>query len=249
MSDKNLFSLDTPLIDFGYKKTDSKIEWTTRDAVEGVQIFGGIGSGKTSGSGRLIALKYLQNGFGGLVLTVKPDEKALWESYCKEAGRLNDLIVIEPGGHYNFNFLEYESAQQIKHSSITDNLLQVLKTVIKAGEEKDSGKSDDPFWENSLDMLIFNLIDLCLLAYKKVTIQTMYDIVTSLPKKDEVLNPDSKSHFMQALRLANENVAPLVKEWLRTQPPQEIERLTKDKELLEWTAQMHVPDAQDIIIY
>ena len=68
------FDLDTTLIDL-HGETQDGI-WTVRDAVEGVQIFGGIGSGKTSGSGRMIALKFLKAGFGGLVLTVKPDERA-----------------------------------------------------------------------------------------------------------------------------------------------------------------------------
>jgi hypothetical protein len=86
------FDLDQPVFEFISR--DANYCWTVRNAVEGVQIFGGIGSGKTSGSGRMLALKYLKAGFGGLVLTVKPDEKALWQQYCHTAERSNDLIVI-----------------------------------------------------------------------------------------------------------------------------------------------------------
>lgn len=50
------------------------------------------------------ALKYLPAGFGGLVLTVKPDEKQLWHQYCRLAGRRHDLVVLEPGGPHRFNF-------------------------------------------------------------------------------------------------------------------------------------------------
>jgi len=53
-----LFDLDQPIIEL--VSATEKNYWTIRHAVEGVQIFGGIGSGKTSGSGRMLALKYLK---------------------------------------------------------------------------------------------------------------------------------------------------------------------------------------------
>ena len=68
------FDLDTSIFDFG----ESDPKWTYRDAVSGVQVFGGVGSGKSSGSGRMLALKYLSNGFGGLILTTKPDENVMY---------------------------------------------------------------------------------------------------------------------------------------------------------------------------
>jgi len=71
--DQLLSLLDTVLMDFSTETHTNY--WTIRNAVEGVQIFGGIGSGKTSGSGRVIALRYLASGFGGLVLTAKHDAK------------------------------------------------------------------------------------------------------------------------------------------------------------------------------
>src|ERR1700742_4484242 len=120
-----MVNLETPILTF------DKAHWTIRNAVEGVQIFGGIGSGKTSGSGRMLALKYLAAGFGGLVLTAKPDEKELWEDYCQKTGRTNDLLIVEPGRNNTFNFLDYESK-----SGETENIVQVLKTVIHASEEK-----------------------------------------------------------------------------------------------------------------
>jgi hypothetical protein len=36
--------------------------------LQGTVIFGSTSSGKTSGSGQLLALKFLKAGFGGLVL-------------------------------------------------------------------------------------------------------------------------------------------------------------------------------------
>lgn len=197
------FDLDRTLIDFN--ADSGKTSFTVRDAVEGVQIFGGIGSGKTSGSGRMLALKYLSHGFGGLVLTAKADEKDLWVDYCTKANRLNDLIIIKPGGKHYFNFLEYESAATFGELSLTDNIVQVLKTVIRASEEKTGGKSDDQFWETALDMLIANVIDLCQLAYGKVSIQQLYDIVLTAPKKEKEPNRQTgKGSFDHVYGIAKE---------------------------------------------
>lgn len=65
-------NLNYPLISFSPHPKDT---WTLRDAVCGSQIFGGIGSGKTSGSGRTIAKAFLKNGFGGIIPCAKPDER------------------------------------------------------------------------------------------------------------------------------------------------------------------------------
>ncbi|PMD95703.1 hypothetical protein BWI97_13975 [Siphonobacter sp. BAB-5405] len=209
--------------------------WTIRHAVEGVQIFGGIGSGKTSGSGRMLALKYLRAGFGGLVLTVKPDEKQSWIDYCQQTGRSGDLVILEPGGPHRFNFLRYESAKSSGGSSLTENLVDVLKTVIRAAEEKDAGKSDDAFWETALDMLMFNVIDLCQLAYGHVSVSDLYNIVQTIPKTIEDLKTDDEhggtKHFHEAFERAKYQVNALAEEWFTGLSFAEQQRLQQEPEV------------------
>jgi hypothetical protein len=221
----SLFDLDNPILDFGANAQNRY--WTIRNAVEGVQIFGGIGSGKTSGSGRMLALKYLKAGFGGLVLTVKPDEKDMWVEYCELSGRSDDLLIIEPKGQNHFNFLDYESSQASGENAITENLVQVLKTVIRAGEEKDSGKSDDAFWETALDMLIFNVIDLCKLAYGTVSIERIYHIVQTTLKEGQSLKYeeelDKQKAFQKAITLAHVKILSEIDEWEKTLTQDEID--------------------------
>lgn len=240
------FDLDKNLIEFSDSKGASS--WSIRNAVEGVQIFGGIGSGKTSGSGRLLALKFLSNHFGGLVLTTKPDEKEMWQQYCQQTNRLNDLIIIEPGGEHYFNFLDYESSKSGEIKSFSENIVQVLKTVIRASEEKSSGKGDDQFWETALDMLIFNVIDLCLLAYGKVSIQLMYDIVLTAPKKDEnndegKKNTVKKKAFDEAFALAQKKTMQQVDAWDQAQPPERIRALVESGKLEQEICEA-IPDAR-----
>lgn len=205
-------NLDYPLINLS-GQGELMRSWTIRNAVEGVQIFGGIGSGKTSGSGRTIALKYLSAGFGGLVLTVKPDEKELWQRYCEQTGRTKDLIIVEPGQRNYFNFLEYES----RDGATTENIVQVLKTVIRANQDKSGGGSDDPFWENALDMLLFNVIDLCQLAYGNVSVQRMYDIVQTIPRPESTDN-ETTTAYIQAFEEAKRNVLQIVEAWEKDEP-------------------------------
>lgn len=197
------FDLDTVLL-----KLPSDIEWTARNAVEGVQIFGGIGSGKTSGPGRMLALKYLSAGFGGLVLTVKPDEKAAWEEYCALTGRSDDLLVVEPGSGNFFNFLDYESRSD---EAMSENLAQVMKTVIRARAEKATGGGNDPFWQNAEDMLLLNIIDLCRLAYGKVSVKLMYDIVRTLPHPQ--IKSDNRKAFDRALDRAHSETRKKTEAW------------------------------------
>lgn len=233
------FNLDTPIMVFN-ANTKNETNWTIRQAVEGVQIFGGIGSGKTSGSGRMLALKYLQNGFGGLVLTVKPDEKDLWVDYCKESGRLDDLLIIEPNSPYQFNFLNGEGNQ----GNLTENIVDVLKTVIRASEEKASGKADDPFWESALDMLLFNVVDLCRLAYGKVSVQEIYSIAQSLPKSDGTgLKDGARNAFYKAFTMAQNKVQTELTAWEQSLDKNKLAQLEKQN-TYEAVLFEAVPDAR-----
>lgn len=242
MPPATLFDLDKELLKLSVK--DGSIGWTMRDAIEGVQIFGGIGSGKTSGSGRTLALKYLSAGFGGLVLTVKHDEREMWEEYCKLTGREKDLVIVSPGSKNYFNFLEYESSARVSKST-AENIVQVLKTVIRASEEKAGGKSDDPFWETALDMLMSNVIDLCLLAQGKVSVQALYDIAQSAPRREN-MNEESKAKaFAKAFTAANENVTRQIETFENKLSAEERNRLS-DSEVFEQTICDEIPDARTL---
>ena len=117
-------NLDTPLYHFNQTEV-----FTIRQACEGVQIFGGIGSGKTSGSGQALAKSYLRAGFGGLVLCAKKDECETWQEYARETNRENDLIIFDESGDWRFPFLQYEVNRAGKGAGFTDNLVRLFTTV------------------------------------------------------------------------------------------------------------------------
>ena len=179
--------------------------WHLEQAVQGVQIFGGIGSGKTSGSGAFLADKYLRAGYGGLVLTAKTDETDTWMTYCKAAGREADLIILGPDQPARFNFLDYEANHGGRGAGLTDNIVKTLKTVIQAAEIGKQQSADDPFWESALDLHLFNTIDLCLLGHGRLDIDLLYAVYQSTPKAPENLQ-DKKwgedNAFLQAFNAA-----------------------------------------------
>jgi len=209
------YNLDTPLLRFGLKGAYGA--YTARTAITGSLILGNTGSGKTSSSGRMMAHRFLSEGWGGLVLTAKPDEAQLWKSYCEETGRLDDLIIIEPGGQHSFNFLEYESQTSENQKAITANIVEVLQTVIESGEDKQANRGDDSFWSNALAMLMGNTIDLILLAFGKLSVEKMYSIVQSLPKPGSpVVESDNKraaTAFEIAFNMAAKNVNAQIYKW------------------------------------
>ena len=103
-------SLTDPLI---FLTEDDGDVLTLRDLFEGTQVFGGTGSGKTSGSGKTLAYALLRSGCGGLVLTTKPGDAKEWTKYAEDCRRSSDLALISPGCENSIDFMQYEHERSI----------------------------------------------------------------------------------------------------------------------------------------
>src|SRR3954469_16477825 len=136
-------NLDSPLL-----RISPQDQFTLRDAMQGVLITGGIGSGKTSGSGQALAGAFLRAGMGGLIMCAKPEEADLWRNYCASNGRLSSLIELD-GRVPILNFLAYELARQGVHglNSVVECLMRVLEATRNASPSP--GRAGDRFWEDS----------------------------------------------------------------------------------------------------
>ena len=173
-------NLDQILLRFS-KKGD---HWTIRDAVRGTQIFGGIGSGKSSGSGKTIAKVFLKSGFGGLVLCAKPDEKDNWIKFCEETGRLDDLLIFEEGGKFEFNPLQYELSRSGKGAGEVFNLSNLFMEIYKMGNRFSGGGGSgekDRYWDNALKRALNRMILLLKISGKELSIENMIQIMSSVP--------------------------------------------------------------------
>lgn len=176
--------------------------WCLKDAFEGVQIFGGTGSGKSSGSGQAIARAFVESNLGGLVLTAKTDEVLAWKSYAKDAGRESELLIVEPGAPHRFNFLRYELKRPGSGAGHTENLVNLFCSVLEAAERKQGqGGGQDAYWQRTLKQLLRNAIDLAILSLDDIDLPSLYRIITSAPRStDESEDPNwQKSSACYAL--------------------------------------------------
>ncbi|HVY29683.1 MAG TPA: TraM recognition domain-containing protein [Polyangiaceae bacterium] len=177
--------LDAPLCLFSPQDA-----FTLRDACEGVCVVGGTGSGKTSGSGQTLAHAFLQAGFGGLVLTVKPDDRALWEGYCRACGREDDLIIVAPDQPHRFNFLNFEFSRPGAGAGITENIAHLFMTALEVGGRSAKESGSDPFWNDSRTLVLRHMIVAAASGLGRVSLAELHDIIVSAPQSPEqVLDP------------------------------------------------------------
>ena len=160
--------------------------WSLNDAFQGVQVFGGTGSGKSSGSGQALARAFLKANLGGLVLTAKTDEAAQWQAYAEDAGRANDLIVVDAKTKWRFNFLSYEFKRPGAGAGQTESLVNLFCSVLEASERRhgQAGGSDS-YWQRTLKQLLRNSIDLAIIAANDVSLPSLYRIITTAPRSAE----------------------------------------------------------------
>ncbi len=163
--------------------------FTLGNACEGVQILGGIGSGKTSGSGETLARAFLNAGFGGLVLCAKKDVLDDWKRYANDTGRANQLLVFDASGSFVFPFLQYEIEREGEGAGYTDNLVRLFTTVYEAIDRSIEGDTD-PYWTRAMQQLLRNTIDLCMIARGTVSVPLIHDVILSAPRSIEQLDTD-----------------------------------------------------------
>ncbi|MCC2099328.1 MAG: type IV secretion system DNA-binding domain-containing protein [Hyphomicrobiales bacterium] len=146
----------------------------------GTHIFGGNGSGKTTGSGQTIAKAFLRAGFGGLVLCAKPDERVTWQRYAQECGRSKHLIIVSPDAPWRFNFIEYELRRPGDTSGRVENLLSTLMNILEqTGRERAGG--EDSFWQQAAELLLRNALMVLTAATPQFTLFDLQRLIDTAP--------------------------------------------------------------------
>ena len=181
------FHPQTDLRDWGHGQA-----FRLADALTGVCVFGATGSGKTSGPAKHLAFGYLAAGFGGLVLCAKKEERRQWEQWAAETGRSDDLVIIDGGGNWRFNFLEWEASRPEEGGGLTINIVAILDeiagAIASASAKAEGGTGDNKFWEDALHHLLTNLVDLPVFAGLQVSLPLMRSVVNSAPQSLEQID-------------------------------------------------------------
>lgn len=185
---KNLpgpFDLDTPLCFFS---EDPRDVFTIRHAAEGVQVFGSSGSGKSTGSGAHLARALLRSGAGGLVLAVKGDEPRIWQRYCAQSGRAEDLVIFSPDHPWRFNPMEYQY-RRARSGSVTENLVNTFASLADV-LDRASGPSTPDYWSRAMNQLTRNAVDLAIIARGTPSLDLIYRIIVTAPQSPEEARAD-----------------------------------------------------------
>jgi hypothetical protein len=201
---KVLWPLEQAL--FALSKQDNL---TIGNSVENILSVGGIGSGKSSGSGRTLAHSYLRAGYGLLVLCAKRDEPALWRQYCAQTGRLTDLIEFGPGFPWLFDPFAFEQSRDGAGAGLTENLVQLFSMLIDLAEKDNGrgGKEGEAYWRKALLQFLRNLVDLVVLGTGKISIPDLYQAAVSIAKSPEEVRSEEwrgKSFCFRFLKAADQ---------------------------------------------
>lgn len=231
---------DEELLCFGPHQRPENF-WSLRDAFEGVQVFGAIGSGKSTGSGQAIARSFLEANMGGLVLTAKLDEVRTWKDYAKATRRETDLLIVEEGSPYRFNFLRYELQRPGRGGRHTENLVNVFYTVLEASERRGSGGSGESYWRHTLKQLLRSAIDLLVMAADDVDLPSLYRIITSAPRSHEEAKDENWQQNSACFALIEHS-----REQARTKGRENDWQLTRDYWLLEFPGL--APETRSVIV-
>jgi hypothetical protein len=190
---RNHSILDKPLLKLSENPVD---HWTIGDSFEHTFIFGGTGSGKTSGSARALAIAFLRAGFGGLVLCAKPDEASRWEGYARDCGRGASVIRLDASGKFRFNFLDYLMRLPSEQGGgLVDNVVDALMHILESAHGSSDGMGEQSdFWKKSVRELLSNAIAALYHAHGRVTLDELVQLVNSVPISEQQANdPDFKT--------------------------------------------------------
>jgi hypothetical protein len=152
--------------------------WTIGDSFEGVQVWGDTGSGKSSTSARVFAAAMLRAGYGGLVLTVKPEDAEQWQRNLEENARTQDAVFFQPDGTC-FNFLDYELKHGARLGFGSKDATRILAELVSQAHR--DAHSGDTFWQKSAQVLIGKTLDLITAAGATPSMLLANEIIQSGP--------------------------------------------------------------------
>lgn len=187
------------LLKFSENKKDA---WTVDDAIKGTAIIGATGAGKTTSSGKTIAMQFLKEGWGGIVLCAKPDEADLWLQYCDDAGRSDDVIVfgknsVHQSGDYEgqkivFNPLDYEMNRDGDGAGETFNITNIFMNLYRMGNRisNEDTPKDERFWDSALKRMLNRSIDMIKIAGEELSYDNLIALINSCPKESNPFNED-----------------------------------------------------------
>lgn len=193
------FNLDETLVQFS--PYDS---FSHRDAMNGNIVFGGVGSGKSSGSGATFLRSYMATGYGMLCLTVKPEETQELEAIANEQGRGSDVIKISPDSGYSHDPFIAEDLREI--GAETQTVVKLYSRLVEIANGAQS--SNESYWVNAQQTMLTSAVIALKSANEPVSVENIYRLIISAPTSQNVLTSSTfqeSSYCFSVLTKASEN--------------------------------------------
>ncbi|MHC5540039.1 type IV secretory system conjugative DNA transfer family protein [Singulisphaera rosea] len=167
---------------FKWTEQDS---YTLRDLTRNAIVFGGTGSGKTTGAGFGIGSAIARNpSTSMLILASKIEDKEFWGGIFAAAKR--ELVVVEPGGGLCFNVLDAE----LKEGGQTRDITQCLLTLAEGLGRGDGDSHRDPFWREANRRMLHNAIEALKQATGRVDPWDLQRFITGAARSPADLKDD-----------------------------------------------------------
>ena len=151
--------------------------FTMRNLLDGgLCILGRPGSGKTSASGKLLALCILAFPMsGGLILSSSPTDLAMWRGWAAMVGRPDDLVVFGPDHSHRFHMIAFLARMGADQK-------ELAKAILTIGESRDNdesagGKGEEIFWTQQAKSKLETAIAILTMAGEDISIPNIHRFI------------------------------------------------------------------------
>jgi hypothetical protein len=166
-------------------KWNNSEPWTIADSFEGTQVWGDTGSGKSSTTAKLLAASMLRAGYGGLVLTVKPEDAEEWKTLLLENGREKHGIFFGYDSSECFNFLDCELNRGKDLGLGSLNAAQILSELVSLAQ-RTAGRTDD-FWTQAANEMVAHTLEVIMASGEVPSLRLAKQVIESAPRRPEDL--------------------------------------------------------------
>jgi hypothetical protein len=152
-----------------------------RDLIEGgCFITGGLGSGKSSAVLKYFAKALLNEGMGGLVLTVKSDETRHWIDYARAVGREKDLVIFNAQSGLSFDPLAYLWVSGGRAAAQIETIVEIFTVLMSVGKVYQPS-SGERYFEQAVEELMRAALVVLSNAGESISITAIHGLISSLP--------------------------------------------------------------------